>query len=702
MPAVGAGGYCPACGSTHDRDQRFCHTCGEPLTGTSAIDPWIGVTLGRYEIQRVVASGGMGVVYAARDPQLGRTVALKLLRDDLAADADFRRRFVRESRSAASLDHPNILPVFDAGEVDGVLYIATRLVDARDLRHLLAEEGELSVPRALAICAQVASALDFAHERAMVHRDVKPANILVDPGHDRDDDHAYLIDFGITKQSAADHTLTQSGMFVGTPEFVAPEQASGSHVDGRADQYALACVLYSCLAGSPPFSASNAIDVLHAHLYTPPPRIGDDRRGLPASVETALLRAMSKDREDRYATCRAFVAAARAGTGLPTPATPRPQLTVAQAPHTARRREVAAAAPPAPAARRGSTLAIAAVAVIALIAAGVGVAALLASKDSRTADDNTTALRPARGTNSATAPAPAPPPAVRTAPLSLVPVTDSDRDTKTYDQIGYSIRLPAHWKLIRNDRPQVTSATSRLRTEVAKPGRTLSIVVDHLRGFDQSPQDNRALLIKNTAKNRTGYITIGTREYPLENGVTGYELRYRYDSESGDDVRRVDVLLSIGDDHDFGVLAGGNARYDDLADLAKAAAGSIALTEDPDTSGGTGTATRTATTPASVPDDGTYSGTAHEDGSSTDSYPITMHLDGDDGTIDYGDGDCTGSLSFDGIDDQAVNYSETITDGSCPSGGTWRITAESDTKIRATWSAPGEDRTISAELDTGE
>jgi serine/threonine-protein kinase len=437
--------------------------CGESLEGVEApspFDSWVGVTLGRYEIQRVVASGGMGVVYAARDPQLGRTIALKLLRDDLSADDEFRRRFMRESRSAASLDHPNILPVFDAGEIDGILYIATRLVDARDLRHLLAEEGQLPVERALSITSQIASALDFAHTHGMVHRDVKPANILVMPGRDGDPDHAYLIDFGITKQ-AADPSLTRSGMFIGTPDYVAPEQASGLPVDGRADQYALACVLHHCLVGTPPFGSGGTIDILQAHRFGTLPRVTDERPDLPDSVEAALLRALSKDREARFMSCRAFVAAARAGTGLDSYATPRPQLTGPVVPRptvsTPRAVPVASAPPssssPSPSDRkRPPTIAIAAVALLLLAAGGVAAGMLLGRSDDATAGsgpDPSTSTPSTTATvgKTTTTPKASPPPNPSRA---LVPIP---RDLAlSPDRLeGYSVSFPRAWTWPRRE-----------------------------------------------------------------------------------------------------------------------------------------------------------------------------------------------------------------------------------------------------------
>jgi serine/threonine protein kinase len=190
--------FCSGCGARMEPSDRFCRECGEPVRG----EPASGrrERLGHYRLQGVIADGGMGVLFRAFDERLQRTVAIKLLREELASDEEFRARFIRESQGAASLDHPNILPVFDAGEEDGTLYIATRLVEGEDLRRLIAANGSLTTERALRLVGQVAAALDYAHTHGIVHRDVKPANVLVVPGEDGELEHAYLIDFGISKR----------------------------------------------------------------------------------------------------------------------------------------------------------------------------------------------------------------------------------------------------------------------------------------------------------------------------------------------------------------------------------------------------------------------------------------------------------------------------------------------------------------------
>jgi YVTN family beta-propeller protein len=252
----------------------------------------------------------MGVVYLAHQLVLDRMVALKLLAPGLANDETFRGRFLRESRIAASLDHPSIVPIFDAGEVDGQLYLAMRYVEGGDLRALLKAEGSLESARALAIGEQVAAALDAAHARGLVHRDVKPSNVLLDS-----DEHVYLADFGLSRRLADQGVPLPLGRSLGTAAYVAPEQIEGREVDGRADVYSLTCVLYECLAGEPPFRRASELAMLWAHLEDEPP-------GLPG-LEAVLATALAKHPRERYPTCTALVEAAREAIGIAEPARPR-------------------------------------------------------------------------------------------------------------------------------------------------------------------------------------------------------------------------------------------------------------------------------------------------------------------------------------------------------------------------------------------
>jgi len=285
----------------------------------------IGRQVAGYRIEREIGRGGMAVVYRARDLRLERTVALKLLAPELARNDTFRLRFTHESRAAAAIDHPHIVPVFEAGETDGILYIAMRYVEGSDLRHLLDRRGPLDPEAALRIAAQIASALDAAHEHGLVHRDVKPGNILVARGTDSDHpEHVYLTDFGLTKKSLSLTGFTSVGQFVGTLDYVAPEQISGRPVDGRCDVYGLACVVQEILTGRPPFQREDDMALLWAHQYAEPTPPSAVRPGLPRGVDAVFARALAKSPDARYDTCLDFVAALRAAPATPAPDRPAP------------------------------------------------------------------------------------------------------------------------------------------------------------------------------------------------------------------------------------------------------------------------------------------------------------------------------------------------------------------------------------------
>jgi len=268
--------------------------------------------LAGYRIQRVLGRGGMSVVYLARDRRLQRNVGLKLLAPELAEDEEFRARLLRESQLAASLDHPNVVPVYEAGEVDGLLYIAMRYVPGTDLKALLRAEGALAPERALALVEQVASALDAAHERGLVHRDVKPSNVLLTgkPEHE----HCYLADFGLST-STSDRSVADPGKIVGTIDYVAPEQIRGGDVDGRADVYSLACLMYECLVGEVPFRRASDVAVIYAHLEEQLPRASEHEASLPGALDAVLARGTAKVPDERWQTCGELMEASRAALG---------------------------------------------------------------------------------------------------------------------------------------------------------------------------------------------------------------------------------------------------------------------------------------------------------------------------------------------------------------------------------------------------
>ena len=283
--------------------------------------PRIGTEFAGYRIEATLGRGGMSVVYRAENPRLGNQVALKVLAPELTEDEGFRERFVRESRAAASIVHPHIIPIYDAGDWEGVLYIAMRFVDGPNLRELAREGEGLSPARTLRLAAQVGSALDAAHARGLVHRDVKPANILLEVGAEGQD-HAYLADFGLTKHLESHSGITGTGEFVGTIDYMAPEQIEGKAVDARADLYALACVVFECLAGVAPYRRENEVAVLWAHMRDEPPVLSEARPGLPVAADAVMAKALAKEPGERHASCGEFAADLRAALGDAVPTGP--------------------------------------------------------------------------------------------------------------------------------------------------------------------------------------------------------------------------------------------------------------------------------------------------------------------------------------------------------------------------------------------
>ncbi len=266
--------------------------------------PGVGGTFGGYEIESLLGRGGMGAVYLATHARLERKVALKVIAAELANDPDFRARFLQESQLAASLDHPNVIPIYDADEVDGVLYLAMRYVSGPSLQTLLRERGSLSPAETKRLAEQIGGALDAAHQAGLVHRDVKPANILVaEPGG-----HAYLCDFGLAKRTSSEG-MTKTGSFLGTVDYCSPEQVQGGPLDGRADVYSLGCVLFHCLAAQPPFPRETEFAVLQAHVSDNPPRLSSVRPDLGTSLDEVLATAMAKDPGARHPNALALASA---------------------------------------------------------------------------------------------------------------------------------------------------------------------------------------------------------------------------------------------------------------------------------------------------------------------------------------------------------------------------------------------------------
>ena len=284
-----------------------------------------GVEIGGYRVEELIGRGGMGEVYRAHDRHLDRNVALKILAPRYAEDEGFRERLLRESRIAASLDHSNVVPVYDAGEADAGFYLAMRYVEGGDLRVLLGREGALAPARALEIVSQVAGALDAAHAKGLVHRDVKPSNVLID-----ERGHCYLADFGLT-QTASDRGQATDGSLLGTSDYVAPEQIRGDEVAGGADVYALGCMLFECLTGEGPFRRRSEVATLFAHLEEEPPSASARHSPLPAAIDPVFARALAKKPAERQSSCAELVAEASAALGLDAVRPRRRRLAVATA-----------------------------------------------------------------------------------------------------------------------------------------------------------------------------------------------------------------------------------------------------------------------------------------------------------------------------------------------------------------------------------
>jgi serine/threonine protein kinase len=257
----------------------------------------IGDVFAGHRVEGVLGRGGMGVVYEATDLRLNRMAALKLITPTLSADEDFRRRFQRESQLAASVRQPNVVTIFQAGEADGLLYVTMELVRGMDLRALIDQRGRLDVATASAIVTQTAAALDAAHAAGLVHRDVKPGNVLISKDAPL---HVYLTDFGLTKRTSSQSGITKTGLFVGTIDYAAPEQVKGWPVDARADVYALGCVLFEMVAGQPPFRRENEYATMYAHTSEAPPLLSSVAPGAPPALDAVLSRALSKEPDERF------------------------------------------------------------------------------------------------------------------------------------------------------------------------------------------------------------------------------------------------------------------------------------------------------------------------------------------------------------------------------------------------------------------
>jgi tRNA A-37 threonylcarbamoyl transferase component Bud32 len=293
------------------------------MMADTTTDPHLRRVVAGYRIEERIGRGGMGLVYRAEHLNLRRRAAIKIIAPELAEAAGFHERFNREARIAAALQHPNIVTVYDAGEEDGLLYIAMQYIEGSDLSTVLRSQGRLRPYRALDVCRQVAAALDAAHAQGLIHRDIKPANVLIEGRT------AFLTDFGLTKRIEGTQTqLTKAGDVVGTIHYVAPEQIEGGRVDARTDIYSLGCLVYHCLSGELPFARDTDVAVIYAHLSEEPPRLTSVRPELPAGLDAVIAKALEKAPERRFQTCADLMSAARAVIDAAGPladtATPRP------------------------------------------------------------------------------------------------------------------------------------------------------------------------------------------------------------------------------------------------------------------------------------------------------------------------------------------------------------------------------------------
>jgi len=385
----------------------------------------VGTQFGPYELKDLIGVGGMGEVYRAYDITKDRMVAIKLLRAEVAADPDFQERFRRESRVAARLQEPHVIPVHDFGDIDGTLYIDMRLVEGSSLKDELRKHGALPPERTVSIISQVASALDAAHASGLVHRDIKPENVLLTP-----DDFAYLVDFGIA-HAGGEAAVTQTNMVIGSCAYMATERVSGQRGGPPSDVYSLTCLLYECLTGRPPFEAGDIRQVMGAHMFSPPPRPSIMRRGIPKAFDDVVAKGMAKRPEDRYATAGELArAAAEAAAGGRTPVLDPP-------PPAPTRQFTAVDLPPAPApprARFGPTQVALVIATVVMFTAAAVLAAVLVfgERTNGTAPQTPIAAPPPSTTTETTTVTTSPPTTTsRTPTTTSTPPTTTTTTTST-------------------------------------------------------------------------------------------------------------------------------------------------------------------------------------------------------------------------------------------------------------------------------
>ncbi|MBA2557406.1 MAG: protein kinase, partial [Chloroflexi bacterium] len=491
--------------------------------------------------------GGMGVVYLAVDARLGRRVALKVLAPELAEDPVFRERFIAESQRAAAIDHPNIIPIYGAGEVDGLLYIAMRYVEGRDLAGILRREGPLEPRRAIALLSQVANGLDVAHAQGLVHRDVKPANILIpDRPAGQVREHAYLVDFGLTKPVTASPGLTRTGQTIGTVAYMAPEQISGGPLSGRTDQYALGCVLYELVTGLPPYRVENDAALLFAHVSQPAPRLSEHQPQL-ASLDPVLARAMAKRPDDRYPTLSEFTDAASSALTSPTAEPPMPPRTRDAESPTLVVGPASAAAPPTAAGprlqasnrpgRRAAVVTVGAMAIVAAVVVSALASGLFAGAPPR---GTGTADGTSQATPSVPAAQPSVPAAVSQPPVVTVPPTETVPPIETVppaESVPPTVAEEVH---LTEGLPR-TVTFANLEFTVTDAFASNQTVESYAAGTDAEAGEDRFVYLVGTVVNRsTAFI--------YSNVAVGVQpLAIMLELSDGDQLTPVDASQSISD-----------------------------------------------------------------------------------------------------------------------------------------------------------
>jgi serine/threonine protein kinase len=526
-----------------------------------------GVFLGGCRIKRPIGRGGMGVVYLAEQVGLGRDVALKVIVPELSEDLGFRQRFDREARMAASLDHPSVVTVHEAGEDDGQLYLVMRYIDGLDLRQHIVSEGAPSAQLAVSVISQVASALDAAHSEGLVHRDIKPANILVARGaHGLS---AYLSDFGLTKHMSSVSGLTQTGNWVGTADYVAPEQIQGERVDARTDVYALGCVLHEALTGWVPYPRDSDMAKMWAHVNTPPPRPTERRGDLPAEFDEVVQRALAKNPDQRFPSAGDLARAAQAAlanrtvtepersvaTGQAAPIQPmgtaataalggglagngRTKLEPTPAPSS---RPTRALPPRADKQRRWLPALIIGIAVLAL--AGAATALVVAGGGSSTKAGQSNTVTVQQPTSSTPQTPAQPPPSGQPGPAGA---------TSTYTGGGYTASYPSDWTVSDDNK----SFGSYFETRFVSPDGGQSVAIDRTPGSTTDPEASATQLAGNKSTTKAfGPVTIA--------GKKGFEWAF---TDSGNE--KVDFLFNDGGDG-YAVL--GKASPADFAAVSKVA-----------------------------------------------------------------------------------------------------------------------------------